>query len=122
MAPKKHSMLDSFLFAFSGIAKVIKKERNIKIHLAATALVILLGLFLGITKSEWLALFLIIGAILAAEVFNSSLEAICDLLKEENHLEYQRTKFIRDASAGAVLILSITSVVIGLIIFLPYLL
>lgn len=122
MASKKHSLPDSFLLAFSGIFKVIKDERNIKIHLIITAIVILMGLFLAISKMEWLVIFLIVGATLAAEVFNSSIEEICDLLREENHLEYQRTKFIRDVSAGAVLILVITSVAIGLVIFLPYLL
>ncbi len=110
----------AFPFAFNGILSVIKKERNIKFHLLATFLVILLGLFLGITKTEWLIIVLIIAAVLAAEVFNSSLEGIGDLLREENHLDYQRTKFMRDASAGAVLILAMASVVIGLIIFLPY--
>lgn len=119
---KEYSLIDSFKLAFSGIFAVIKKERNVKIHLLATVVVVFLGVILGITKTEWLAIILIIAAILAAETFNSAIEETCDLLKEENNLEYRRTKLIRDTSAGAVLILTLASVVIGLIIFLPYLL
>ena len=79
------------------------------------------GFLLTITVTEWLILILTIVAVLAAEIFNSALEALCDLIKEENHLGYKRTGFIRDASAGAVLILSLGAVLIGSLIFLPYL-
>lgn len=110
----------AFPFAFSGIKKAVKKERNLKFHLLVALLIIIFGFVLKITRTEWLILVLIMAAVLSAEIFNSALEGICDLLKEENNLGYQRTKFIRDASAGAVLILALASVIIGLIIFLPY--
>lgn len=116
------SFLKSFPLAFSGILQVVKKERNIKFHLLAMIIVVILGLILAITKIEWLVIVLIIGLVLAAETFNSAIEEICNFLKKENHLEYQETKLIRDVSAGAVLILAIASVIIGIIIFLPYLL
>lgn len=119
-ASKKPSLFKSILLAFSGILEVIKTERNIKIHLLATIAVIFLGLFLGISKIEWLIIILIIAAVFVAEIFNSTTEEICNLLKRENNLDYQETKFIRDVSAGAVLILALASVIIGAIIFLPY--
>ncbi|MBU3956732.1 diacylglycerol kinase family protein [Patescibacteria group bacterium] len=121
-ASKKPSLSRPFSFAFSGIWEVIKAERNIKVHLVLAALAILLGLILGISRLEWLAIVLIISAVLVAEIFNSAIEEICNLLRRENHLDYQETKFIRDTSAGAVLILAIASIIIGAIIFLPYLL
>ena len=121
-AIKKPSLSRPFLFAFSGIFEVIKAERNIKIHLILATLAILLGLILGINRLEWLAVILIISAVLVAEIFNSAIEEICNIIKREDHLDYQETKFIRNASAGAVLILAIASVIIGAIIFLPYLL
>ncbi len=114
--------MSAFSFAFSGILAVIKKERNIKIHLFLATAAILLGLFLGINKLEWLAIILIIAAVLVAEILNSAIEEICNIIKREDKLDYQETKFIRDASAGAVLILAIASVIIGALIFLPYLL
>lgn len=116
------SFLKAFPLAFSGILQVVKKEKNIKFHLFAAFSTIILGLVLGITKTEWLAIILIIAVVLAAETFNSAIEEVCNLLKKENHLDYQKTKLIRDISAGAVLLLAITSVIIGAIIFLPYLL
>ena len=122
MPTKKPSLSRPFSFAFSGIWEAIKAERNIKIHLFLATLAILLGLILGINRLEWLVIILIISAVLVAEILNSAIEEICNIIKRENHLDYQETKFIRDASAGAVLILAIASVIIGAIIFLPYLL
>ncbi len=101
---------------------MVKREKNIKFHLLMTMIALILGLILGITKIEWLVVILIIAVVLAAETFNSAIEEICNLLKKENNLDYQETKLIRDVSAGAVLILAIASVIIGLMIFLPYLL
>lgn len=121
-AAKKPFLSKPFLFAFSGIWEVIKAERNIKVHLFLASVAILLGLILGVSRLEWLAIILIIAAVLVAEIFNSAIEEICNIIKREDHLDYQETKFIRDASAGAVLILAIASVIIGTIIFLPYLL
>jgi len=111
----------AFAYAFVGIKESIKKGRNLKIHLSLALTVVFLGLFLGITRIEWLILILTITTVLAAEIFNSVLEDQCDLLKEENHLKYERTKFIRDASAGAVLILALGAALVGCLIFLPYL-
>jgi len=111
----------AFVCAFAGIKKALIKGRNLKIHLSVAFLVILLGLFLSITPSEWLILILTMTTVISAEIFNSAIEAVCDLLKEENKLGYERTGFIRDASAGAVLVLALGSILIGLIIFLPYL-
>lgn len=119
---KRHSLISTFGFAFSGIWQAIKKERNIKIHLFLALVAIVLGFVLGINKNEWLALIIIIFLVLAAEIFNSAIEEVCDLLKEKLNLDYQATKNIRNISAGAVLVLAISSIIIGLIIFLPYIL
>lgn len=116
----KHSFLSTFGFAFTGIWQAIKEERNIKIHLFLALLAIVLGIVLGISKSDWLVLILIIFLVLAAEIFNSAIEEICDLLKEKLNLDYQATRNIRNISAGAVLVLAIGSVILGLIIFLPH--
>jgi len=115
----KYSLASSFGFAFSGIWQAIKKERNIKIHLTFAILVILVGLYFNIAKVEWLALIIIIALVLAAEIMNSSIEELCNLLKEKLNLEFSETTLIRNFSAGAVLILALASVILGLLIFLP---
>jgi len=117
---KKLSGLRFFSFAFDGILKVAKAERNFKIHTFIALLVFLLGLMVGLTIGEWLVIILVIFSILAAETFNSAIEEICNLMKKKHNLAYEETKNIRNIAAGAVLFLVIASVVLGLIIFLPY--
>jgi len=117
---EKYSWVSTFGFALNGIWQTVKKERNIKVHLLVALTVLVLGFIFGVNKNEWLALILIICLILMAEIFNSAIEEICDLLKEKLHLDYQVTSNIRDVSAGAVLVLAIGSIILGFIIFLPY--
>lgn len=122
MKKEKHSLFSSFGFAFSGIYQAIKKERNLKIHLLVAILVSIAGFFFKISRFEWLIIILIISLVLSAEIFNSAIEGLCNLLKEKLNLGYSETTLIRNFSAGAVLILAISSVILGFIIFLPYLL
>lgn len=117
---RKHSLPQSISLAFFGILRTIRRERNIKIHLSTAFLVVLLGVMVRLSRVEWLIIVLIIFVILAAETLNSAVEEICNLLKEKLNLGYEETKLIRDISAGAVLLLAMASVIIGLIIFLPY--
>lgn len=115
---KKFSLFKSFSFAFSGIWQALKDERNLKIHFIAGTLVIFFGFLLGIPKNYWSVLVLLIATIFSAELFNSAVEGLCNLLKTKLNLKYEETTFIRDASAGAVLVLAISAVIIGCLIFL----
>jgi diacylglycerol kinase len=116
---KKYPLINSITFAFKGIFKAIKKERNIKIHLGAMVLAVILGIILKINSFEWLVLVLIISFIISAEIFNTTLEAICNLLRFKLKLSYYETYWIRNFAAGAVMILAIGAIIIGMIIFLP---
>jgi len=116
---QKYNLFESLSFAFRGIGRSIKKERNLKIHLGATILAILLGLLLKISSVEWLILLIFIVLVIAGEIFNSSIEACCDLLRFKLNLSYYETYWIRNFSAGAVLVLAIGSLIAGIIIFLP---
>lgn len=118
---KDHKLQESMSFALSGIWQAIRTERNIKIELGFAVAVVAAGLFFKITKEEWLALIIIIFAVLSAEIFNSAIEAVCNCERDSLDLDYTATKIARDLSAGAVLLLSIGSVILGLVIFLPYL-
>lgn len=109
----------SFIYAANGILQTIKEERNIKIQLAAAVAAVSLGVLLNISQLEWLVLIIIIGAILSLEVKNSSTERLCNLINEQLKLDSEPTRHPRDMAAGAVLVLSITAVFIGLIIFGP---
>lgn len=117
---RNHSLQESIFFALLGIWQAVKTERNIKIELGFAAAVTLAGFLFGISKVEWLAIIIIVFAILSAEIFNSAIEGVCNLVRDEDHLGYQKTKLIRDIAAGAVMLLALGSVVLGLVIFLPY--
>lgn len=115
----QHKLISSFGFAFNGLVKAVATSRNLKIHLTAATLVTGAGILFQISKSEWLILFLIIGAVISAEIFNSAIEEACNVYDEKLGLPYGTTKIPRDMAAGAVLVLAIISVIIGLVIFLP---
>ena len=114
----KHRIL-SFKYAFSGIKSSLLEEPNLKFHFFVALLIILAGWFFQINKLEWLAIITIIGLVLTAELTNTSIEAVIDSFTNQEH---PGAKLAKDISAGAVLIVSITAVTIGIIIFLPYIL
>ena len=96
----------SFKFAFNGIKLLITKEHNAWIHCFAAVCVLIAGVVFG----------LVIGAVLAAEAVNSSIEALADLVSPEYNEAIKRTK---DLAAGAVLLMAIAAAIVGFIIFIP---
>lgn len=116
---KKDPLYKSFGYAFQGIFNTIRIERNIKIHCAAAILVTIFGIWLQISKTEWMICFILFGLILALELVNTAVEATVDLFTEERKPLAKKAK---DAAAGAVLIVAIFAAVIGILIFIPKLL
>lgn len=115
--PRRHSPLyKSFGYAFEGIGNTIRSERNIKIHLVCTCLVILFGIGLHISLMEWLVCLLLFALVISLELVNTALEAVVDLATRERKPLAKKAK---DAAAGAVLWSAIIAAVIGGIIFLP---
>ena len=118
MQPKSSlkNRIQSFKYALNGLYHVVKNEANFQLQLLIGVLTIILAWYLDISRSEWLWIIISIGAVLTCEVFNTAIEILVDL-KEPN--QNKQAGLIKDISAGAVLIVSITAVIIGLIIFLP---
>lgn len=116
---KKDPLYKSFGYAFQGIFNTIRTERNIKIHCAAAILVTIFGIWLQISKTEWMICFILFGLILALELVNTAVEATVDLFTEERKPLAKKAK---DAAAGAVLVAAIFAAVIGILIFIPKLL
>lgn len=111
------SRLKSFHLAFSGIWFNLKHEPNFLIQLIAAFLVVVLGIYFGISRVEWLFVILSIGAVLAAETLNTAIEKICDRFIDEQDFS---VKIIKDSAAAAVLLTSIAAALIGCIVFIPY--
>ena len=105
--------------ALNGIINFFRSERNAKIQALVTVVVLLTSAFLRLSSTEWILILLCIGAVLTAEMMNSALEHVCNLVQTEYH---PLIKKIKDVSAGAVLTASVISVIIGMIIFIPKLL
>lgn len=108
----------SFGYAFEGILSTVREERNIKIHLFAMIMVVLFGLWLGLSMTEWFVCLILFGLIISLELVNTSLEALVDLASPEYHPLAKKAK---DAAAGAVLWSAIMAAIIGLLIFIPHL-
>ena len=112
MENKRFSIKDriySFKYAGRGVVRLVSREHNAWIHCAVTVCVIVAGGLLGLSTFEWIA-------VLAAEGVNSAIEALCDKVSPEYDEAIKHTK---DLAAGAVLILAVMSIIVGLLIFVP---
>lgn len=108
--------LRSFGYAGNGLRLLIAGEHNARIHCGAAAAAIVLGLWLGLSRGEWLAVVIVIGAVFTAEAFNSALETLCDLVSSGYHPLIKRTK---DLAAAAVLLTALAAAAVGAMVFVP---
>ena len=106
----------SFSYALRGIGTVFKEEFNARVHLLAAMVVIVLGFVLKVSAWEWIILILVMGGVFTMELINTSIEKLADLYSTEFNPKIKR---IKDLSAGAVLVASITALLMGFIIILP---
>lgn len=109
-------LIRSFGFAFKGIKYAIDTQANFRIHLVAAAVAIGLGFALHIAASEWLWVILSITLVLVAELLNTAIETITDLVSPTYNI---KAGHVKDVSAGAVVIAAVFAFITGLIIFLP---
>ena len=112
----KSNFIESVDHAIDGISYTANHERNFKIELFMMVAVLIAGVYFKVSKIEWLILLLTIGNVLTLELINTSIERCVDLVTKDYH---ELAKNAKDISAGAVLIMSIFSVCVGIIIFLP---
>jgi diacylglycerol kinase len=111
--------LRGFVFAFRGLIYGLRTERNLKVHSLATIVAVIAGFYFHLSYFEWLIIILCIGMVFSAELINSAIEDIADMLKLKFKLSYDDTTNMRNLAAGAVLVPAIASFIIALIIFLP---
>ncbi len=110
------TFIKSVGFALNGIKRCYIKEAHFKIHATFTFLAIVDGFAFNISNSEWLVVSICIASVLTAELFNTAIEELCNIIHREQH---PGIKLIKDMSAAAVLVLSIAAAICGSIIFLP---
>ena len=111
--------LRSFVHAFRGLRVLVQTQRNAGIHAIATVLVVVAGVFCGISRIEWALIALAVVCVWTSEALNTAVEFLVDLVSPEHHPLAEKSK---DLAAGAVLVASIGSVVVGVLVFGPYVL
>lgn len=112
-------LFKSFTYAFRGLVKTFREEQNLRIQIFIALSVALLGWYFNIKTIEWCIIILAIGMVILAEIVNTAIEFTTDVLKPRID-DY--VKIIKDITAAAVMTSSIIAVIVGSIIFVPYLL
>lgn len=107
----------SFKYAIVGIISALKEEPNLKFHFVAALLVIILSSILNLSRSDWMIIIFLIGFVISVELTNTAIEAVVDAFTDKEH---PGAKLAKDISAGAVLLAAVTSAIVGIIVFLPY--
>ena len=113
------NLFHSFQYAFAGLWHALRTQRNARIHLLAVVAVTAMGLWLRLDASQWAVLALTVALVFFAEMLNTVVESLTDMITTEYH---PLAKVVKDVSAGAVLVTAIASVVVGLLILGPPLL
>ncbi len=113
---RMNKRLNSFKYAWNGIRKTVKSERNMQIHLLFVVAVVGCGLVFHISRMEWIACVICFGMVISAELINTAIETIVNMVSPEWQPLAGKAK---DIAAGAVLAAAIFAAITGIIIFLP---
>lgn len=116
---KNHHLYQAMAHATAGIVAMVREERNMRFHVLAAVVALLLGWWFRISSNDWLWLLLVIFLVFAAEFLNTVTEAVTDVMV--NHQYNVDVKKAKDVAAGGVLLAACFAVVVGLIIFGPHL-
>lgn len=111
---KNQSFLKALKNALNGIGYTWKTQRNMKIQIVFALFAILLGIILKITSIEWMILVLTIFLVFITELFNTAIETVVDLYTSEYN---EKAKIAKDVAAGAVALMAIGSVIVGIFLF-----
>jgi len=109
-------LLRSFGYAFEGVAYILRTQRNARIEIALGIVAVALAAWLGISAVEWAVLVVTIALVMALEWINTSLELAVSLASPDRH---PSAKAAKDVAAACVLLGAVTSVVVGLVLFVP---
>ena len=108
----------SFKHAFRGLTYALKNEKNFQNEMIIGALVVVAMFYFNVTRGEMVVLFVVIMAVLIMELLNTAMERVIDILRPKIH---PYAKLVKDLMAASVLMMSLLTIILGLIIFLPYL-
>jgi diacylglycerol kinase len=114
-----NKFIKGFVYALNGIWHASITQLNFRVHLVCAIVAVYAGYALHISNDEWLWIIFCIGMVLVAELLNTAIEFLTDLVSPEYN---KKAGLVKDMAAGAVLITAITALTIGFLIFVPKLL
>lgn len=107
------TLSESFKYAIDGILDVFRTQKHMRFHFVTMVLVLLAALLFDLDKRDILILMFVVSLVLIAEMFNTAIEAVVDMVVQSYH---PLAKFAKDAAAGAVLIATVTAVLMGVML------
>ena len=114
---KVKRLYKSFQYALKGLIKTFREEQNLKVQTFAGLIILLLAWYFQVSRLEWCLLIFTIGLVVLMEIVNSAVERVTDVLKPRIN---GYVKEIKDIMAAAVMLASLLAVIVGIIIFWPY--
>ena len=115
MRPRSKNAFDSFRYALDGILHGFRSQRHMRFHFGVAVLALLAGVVYGLNATELLVLTFAISMVIIAELFNTAIEAVVDMVTTTYH---PLAKYAKDVAAGAVLIAALNACVVGILLFL----
>ncbi len=113
---RKINRIQSFQYAFAGLWHTLKTQRNAQIHLAIGLVIVVVGLWLKLSVTQWAIIALTMGFVVATEMLNTVAESAMDYATTDFD---PHVKIVKDVAAGAVLVAAITAVIVGILILGP---
>ena len=111
---KNKSFIEAWKKAFGGISYCIKTQKNFKIQLIITIIVIICGIYFSVNTIEWMFLTFSIMFVLVTEVINTAIEETVNLCTDKFH---PLAKLAKDIAAGAVVLSALNSIIIAIFVF-----
>jgi diacylglycerol kinase len=114
---RKPPIYKSFFNAFRGVFLMIKSERNFQLEILAFFVNLFLIFYLKLSTIDTILVLMVSFGVLSAEIFNTAIEKICDIIQPEFD---KRIGFIKDIAAGAVILMAVLSVIVGILVYWKY--
>ncbi|NLI60235.1 MAG: phosphatase PAP2 family protein [Clostridiales bacterium] len=111
---KDRNIVDSFNDAIEGLIKAFRSERNMKIHFCIALIVLAAAIFFNLSRIETILIFIAITFVIMAEMINTAIEKVVDMIHEDYH---PLAKIAKNVAAGAVLVSAINAMVVGYVLF-----
>lgn len=112
-----HKFIKSFGFAFEGLKLAVTLDQNVRFHMLIGSIVFLIALLLRIDRFEFLFIVLSIFFVIITEMMNTAIEEMTNLIIQEHRRE---ARIAKDVAAAAVLLSALFALIVGIIVFLPY--